>query len=164
MIQHINVSKKTKLASYKDFKLVYATFTPEGKLARKSTYSKAYLNKSRQLKAYGYKPGKGLKRLNQEKTEPIDLPIQNDTYGLRYKKRYWKEQSVSHKIGGFIPHIRETFPYPVETILLGQAQERNVFTYQPALTINWTSLVPMGSIQELFEELVAMITGSRAIT
>ena len=48
--------------SHQVFELVFAT---SGKLATKPTYSKAHIKMAGQLKAYGYKLGKGLRRLNQ---------------------------------------------------------------------------------------------------
>ena len=85
-----------------------------------------------------------------------------DTRSLGYKKRHRKDWMVGHKIEGFIPYIRETFPYPIETILLDQAQEGNVYD-QPALTIDWTSVVLTRSNQELFKEDIAMIMGTGLI-
>ena len=49
-------------------------------------------------------------------------------------------------------------------ILPDQAQEEEASAYHPTLTINWTSVVPMGSIQELFKEDIALITGAEATT
>ena len=110
---------------------------------------------ARQLKTYGYKPRKGLGRMNQGQIEPVDLPNQRDTRSLRYKKRQGKDKRASRKIERPIPHIRETFPHPAETMFPDQVS-------QPSLTINWTSVVPTGSIRDLFEENVAMITGAGA--
>ena len=110
---------------------------------------------ARQLKTYGYEPGKGLGRANQGQIQPVDLPSQRDTCGLGYKKRQGKDRRAGRKTEGPIPQIRETFPHPAETIFPDQAG-------QPTLTIDWTSVIPARSIQDLFGEDVAMVTGAGA--
>ena len=86
-----------------------------------------------------------------------------DTRCLGYKKRYGKDRRAGHKVRRSIPHIRDTFPRLAETTLLYQAQKEGAFAYQPVLTIDWTYVVPMGSIQELFKDDVAMITRAEEI-
>ena len=84
---------------------------------------------ARQLKTYGYEPGKGLGRMNQGQIESVDLPNQRDTRDLGYKKRQGKDRRACHKTEGPIPHIKETFPHPAETIFPD-------WTGHPALSID----------------------------
>ena len=102
LIPHISTGEETEPASYQVFELVSATFAPEGK----PVYSQAHLSMARQLKTYGYEPGKGLGRMNQGQIEPVDLPNQRDTRSPGYKKRHGKDRRVDHKTRRSIPHIR----------------------------------------------------------
>ena len=97
--------------------------------------------------------------MTQGQIEPVGLPNQRDTRSLGYKKRHGKDRRVGHKIERSIPYIRETFPHLTETILPDQVREGDMCG-QPALKIDWTSVVPPESIQKLFKEDVAIITGA----
>ena len=56
-------------------------------------YKHGYVTEGR----YGYKSGKGLRRLNQGRIVPVSLSSQRDAYGLGYKKKHWTGQKAKTK-------------------------------------------------------------------